>query len=273
MSDRPSPSVVAGALLVGALCLGGGVWLGHRQAGLSQGTATQDASVERQVQTLRAQLASGEGGPAQQQRLLELLIGLGRKAEATALLEQLADQQPQRWGLRLLLAELRRDLGDRSGAGRELRQLLNQRPDQIEALQLLALLLLEQGQGTEARQLVQASFERQSRPQPRPTALATGLLLAELLSRQGSPGQAEALLIRLAGAFPNDQRPLLARALLQQQRGDLKGAQASLAQAGRLRPGSPDPRLDQIAAVWGLAMLREPSQPGKASRAAGSDTP
>jgi tetratricopeptide (TPR) repeat protein len=265
--------MVAGALLLGALCLGGGIWLGQRQARLNQGIGTPRQALEGQLQALQQQIAAGEAGVDEQQRLLELLLGLGRKAEAAALLEQLADRQPQRWGLRLLLAELRRDLGDRSAASRELRQLLNQRPDQIEALQLLALLLLEQGQGTEARQRVQASFERQSKPQVRPESLATGLLLAELLSRQGSPGQAEAVLVRLATAFPRDQRPLLARALLKQQRGDLKGAQASLAQARNLRPGTPDPRLDQIAAVWGLASLRAPSRPGKEPRPADSGSP
>ena len=49
-----------------------------------------------------------------------------------------------------MLAELRRTEGDRSGATREVRQLLHKRPDQIEALQLYSLLLLDQGQGRDA---------------------------------------------------------------------------------------------------------------------------
>jgi bifunctional ADP-heptose synthase (sugar kinase/adenylyltransferase) len=65
---------------------------------------------------------------------LELLLALGRRAEASTLVQQLADRAPERWELRLLLAELRRDLGDRSGAIAVLRRLLAQKPDQIEAL-------------------------------------------------------------------------------------------------------------------------------------------
>ena len=55
------------------------------------------------------------------------------------------------------------------------------------------------------------------------------------------------------------------RAMLQQERGDIKGAQESLALARSRKPGPSDPRLDQVAAAWGLAPLRDPSPlpPGK----------
>jgi len=265
MSSRPSPWMLTAAVVLGGLCLGGGVWLGRRQIASSAAAGGNGSALEQQLAALQLQNASAEATPASQQRQLELLIALERKAEAMALLEPLADQQPQRWGLRLLLAELRRDRGDRNGASRELRQLLSQRPDQIEALQLLTLLQLEQGRGAEARQRLQASFDRLSKPPARPGALGVGLLLAELLDKQGAPGQAEAVLVKLAAAAPADQRPLLARALLLQQRGNLRQAQELLAQARRLRPGQVDPRLDQVASAWGLSALRAPSPPRTAT--------
>lgn len=266
MPTRNTPWLAGAAVVLAGLCLGGGIWLGRQQtanalaAAGSSGDARRQALVQ-QLNHLQQQQQRGETDAAAQQRLLELLVALERKPEAITLLEQLADQQPQRWGLRLLLAELRRDQGDRSGATRDVRQLLQARPDQIEALQLLSLLLIEQGQGLQAMQQVQSTLRRQtSKVPPRPEALGSGLLLAELLRQQGPPGQAEAVLIQLAAAFPADQRPVLARALLQQQRGDLKAAQASLAQARALRPGQGDPRLDQVATAWGLEALREPSR-------------
>lgn len=279
MTTRDTPWLAGAAVALAGLCLGGGIWLGRHQVDRTPPPAGREASRQdllRQLGSLEQLQQRGEADAAQQQRLLELLVALERRQQAITVLEQLADQQPQRWGLRLLLAELRRAEGDRSGATRELRQLLHNRPDQIEALQLYSLLLLEQGQGREALQRVQASYARQSQGQLRAEALGTGLLLAELLQRQGTPGQAEALLIKLAAAFPADPRPLLARALLQQQRGDLKGAQNSLAQARSLRPSQADPRLDQVASAWGLAGLRAPSRSGQASpRQAppGSNTP
>jgi len=278
MSTRTTPWLAGAAVALAGLCLGGGIWLGRQQVAGSAPPTGREAGRQdllRQLASLEQLQQRGEADAAQQQRLLELLVALERRDQAITLLEQLADQQPQRWGLRLLLAELRRDDGDRSGATRELRQLLHSRPDQIEVLQLYSLLQLEQGQGREALQRVQASYGRQSQSQgqARSQAMATGLLLAELLQRQGTPGQAEAVLIKLAAAFPADPRPLLARALLQQQRGDLKGAQNSLAQARGLKPSQADPRLDQVAAAWGLAALRAPSRTGPGSAPPGPSAP
>jgi tetratricopeptide (TPR) repeat protein len=243
---------------LGALCIAGGWWLGQLQSGTG-GADARRQGLERQTSALQQRLNQGEASEAEQQRLLELLVALDRKAEATALLERLADQQPQQWSLRLLLAELRRDQQDRSGAEREVRQLLNQRPDQIEGLQLRALLELETGRGAQAQSQLEEALARASKPQLKPQALPIGLLLADVLQKRGQSVQAESLLLKLASGFPNDQRPLLARAMLQQDRGDTRGAQESLSIARARKPGPSDPRLDQVAAAWGLEPLRAPS--------------
>ena len=270
--DRPRLSLIAAAVAAAGLCVAGGWWLGELQRGSTAGRQAQPA-LQRQANDLLERLERGEASEAEQKRLLELLIGLDRKPEATVVLERLADRQPQRWSLRLLLAELRRDQNDRSGAEREVRQLLNQRPNQVEGLQLMTLLQLESGRGQQARSQLQAAYERASKPQPKPEALPIGLLLANVLQRQNEISQAEALLTGLAASFPNDQRPLLARALLQQERGDLKGAQQSLAEARARRPGQPDGRLDAVAAAWGLAGLRGPSSPPSPAKPTGSENP
>jgi len=270
--DRPRLPLLTAAVVAAVLCVAGGWWLGQRQRPPERGRQAQPA-LQRQANDLLARLERGEASEAEQQRLLELLIALDRKAEATAILERLADQQPQRWSLRLLLAELRRDQNDRSGAEREVRQLLNLRPNQVEGLQLMALLQLETGRGSQARSQLQAAFDRSSKPQVKPEALPIGLLLANVLDRQKDPVQADAVLIRLAASFPGDQRPLLARALLQQERGDINGAQQSLAEARARKPGVADPRLDAVAAAWGLAPLRGPSPQQPPAKPAGSENP
>jgi tetratricopeptide (TPR) repeat protein len=254
---------------IGLLCLGGGWWLGQLQTSPEAADAAR-RTLAGQASDLQQRLNTGEASEAEQQRLLELLVALDRKAEATVLLERLADQRPQQWSLRLLLAELRRDQKDRSGAEREVRQLLNLRPDQIEGLQLMALLQLETGRGAQAQGQLEAALQRASKPQLKAEALPIGLLLANVLQKRGQPDQAESLLLKLAAGFPTDQRPLLARAMLQQERGDIKGAQESLALARARKPGPSDPRLDQVAAAWGLAPLRAPSRsrPAKPLQAA-----
>jgi tetratricopeptide (TPR) repeat protein len=270
---RPGLLLSLGAAVLVGLSLAGGWWLGQRQG--SQGAGTQgQAAVQRQADLLRQRVADGSATEAEQRRLLQLLLVLGQEQEATALLEQLADQQPQQWQLRVLLAELRRNGNDRSGAERELRQVLNLKPDRIEALQLLTLLQLEQGRGGQAQAQLKALLEKASKPLVQPQALPIGMLLADLQQQQGQKAEAAALYLKLAGDFPRDPRPLLALALLRQEQGDTKAAQEAMALARSRQPDKPDARLDQVAASWGLTSLRKASlSPKAASPAVPTPTP
>jgi tetratricopeptide (TPR) repeat protein len=241
---------------IAALALAAGWGLGHWQR--RAGPSGAQVQLEHEIEVLQRRFQTGKATDAERQRLLELLVGLERRAEATALVEQLAQQQPQRWRLRLLLAELRREQNDLSGAERELQQLLSRQPDQVEALQQLASLQLETGRGSQAQLRLEAALNRASKPKLQPQALQIGLLLANLQLKRGQAAQAQALLSRLAGDFPQDPRPLLARALVEQDRGQLAAAQASLAAARALNPGKGDQRLDRLAAAWGIQALRAP---------------
>ncbi|MEN9767626.1 MAG: hypothetical protein RLZZ32_1586 [Cyanobacteriota bacterium] len=259
-----SPMARAGVLLsIGAVALVSGSlatgwWLGQRNAPRSSGA---EASAQRQIALLQERLASGTASSGDQQQLLQLLLVSGNQGEATLVLERLADQEPERWQVRLLLAELRRNNNNRSGAERELRQILNLQPDRIEALQLLTVLQLEQGRGSEAQTQLKALMERYSKPSPKPQVLPIGLLLADLQQQQGQQQQAVATYSKLAGDFPRDPRPLLALALLKQEQGDTKGAQETMAQARSRQPENKDPRLDRVAANWGIASLESSKEP------------
>lgn len=262
--SRPNLGVALAITGLAAVCLGLGWWLGQRsQAEALRSTPhsqDQQHPLQREAAELQLQLENGTATAAQQQRLLELLVALERRQEAVPLLERLADQDPERWELRLLLADLRRHQDDRPGAEREVRQVLNRRPDQVEGLQLLALLQLESGRGDQAETQLTAALQRNTTPTLRDEALPIGLVLAQVQQRRGGTAAAEATLIRLATSFPNDPRPLLARALLQQEQGQQAQAADTLAEARRLES---DPqhqaRLDEVAAAWGLQGLREPS--------------
>lgn len=256
--------MVVAAITLSALA--GGWWVGRRQAGELVREDPKRVVLTKEAARLRLRLERGEAAEADQQRLLELLVGLDRKGEAIALLEPMADREPERWSLRLMLAELRRDQNDRSGAERELRQILSRQPTQVEALQLMALLKLEEGKSSEAEAQVKAAFTSATRTEVKPDALGVGLLLAELQQKRGQSAQAEATYQQLVVGFPLDQRPLIALALLRHELGNSKGAMEALSKA-RLRspdPGKPDPKLDKLAASWGLAALRAPAASGSA---------
>lgn len=264
----------SGVAALAAASLGLGWWLGQLH---NNRAATADKSrpaMERDMAQLLSRQVKGEASAAEQQRLLELMVGLDRQSEAIPLLERLADQDPQRWQLRLLLAELRRDQNDRPGAERELRQLLNARPDQIEALQLMALIQLETGRAAEAQGQLEAALKRASEPTAKPESLPIGLLLAQVLQRSGQAAKADAQLLDLTGRFANDPRPLLARALLQQERGDLAAAQKTLTEArNRQTEARVQDQIDRVAAAWGLASLKGPESSQNPAPRAGAESP
>jgi len=258
-SQGPTPrfSVGRGVLVVvlGGVCLAGGWWLGTRSTGAGGGLP-QQVALERQARDLQHRVDQGKASGAEKERLIQLLLSLEQKTQATRLLERMADQNPEQWQLRLLLAELRRDQNDRPGAEREVRQILNLSPERMEALQLRTLLQFEQGRGGEAQAQLQAALLKANATPDSATALPIGLLLADLLQRQKQTAAAEALYLKLAADHPRDPRPLLALALLKQESGDTKAAQGALAQARDRTPDRNDPRLDQVATDWGLAPLR-----------------
>ena len=247
-----------GATALVLLSLGAGWWLGQQSTGGNRRDHIRQG-LERQADQLQSRVARGGASAADQQRLLEVLIALGEQQQATALLEPMADRQPERWQLRLLLAELRRNGNDRSGAERELRQLLSLQPDRIEALQLLTLLQLEQGRGSQAQAQLQALLAKASKPDLQPKALPIGLLLADLQQRMGQATAAAGLYTQLAADFPKDPRPLLGLALLRQQQGDGRGAQEALMLARGRQGESAGRSLDGLASAWGLSNLQQQS--------------
>ena len=178
----------------------------------------------------------------------------------------------------MLLAELHRNNNDRAAAERELRQLLNLSPSRIEALQLMALLQLEQGRGGQAQSQLKSLIEKGRKPALQPGVLPLSLLLGDLQQRMGQQAEAAATYTKLAAEFPRDPRPMLALALLRQEQGNTKAAQEALAQARMRQPGSKDTRLDQVAASWGISNLRQgavaaPKAPSPATTPQSSERP
>lgn len=262
---------VAGATALCLVALLGGWWLGRQQGSIP--VDPRRSALSEEARLLQGKVVRGEADDQQRQRYLELLVGLERKSEAIAMLEPMADREPERWSLRLMLAELRRDQGDPAGAERELRQILNRSPAQIDALQLLSLIRLEQGEAALAESQVKALYGGLLRPEVRDEAMGVGLLLAELQQKRGESRAAEATYQELSQAFPQDRRPLIALALLRHGRGNRAGALEALQQARSRNPqGAGDPRLDALAASWGLERLRDAAKPGP-ERPAGAAQP
>ena len=88
--------------------------------------------------------------------------------------------------------------------------------------------------------------------------LEVGLLLADLLRQGGSDKAAMNLYGQLARENMNDARPLLALALLRQERGDEEAVHTLLEQARERRDanGLVDPLIEVVAGQLGLSAAR-----------------
>ena len=177
--------------------------------------------------------------------------------------------------LTLFKAELQRRNGQPESARRSLHLLLQLHPNDLQVLQLLVLLDQELGRQGQVTAELTTRFKGLEPGQ----RLEIGLLLADLLRQGGSDQTAMKLYGQLATENKTDTRPLLALALLRQERGDseavqtlLKNARERLDANGRIHP-----LIDVVAAQLGLSAARsigsEPSSSSATASLEGSDRP
>lgn len=266
--DGPGPGVWA-LLGGGALLVSGGLgWWAGRSSLPVDGPASAIEQLRSRRDSLEGRQRSGRATPLEQQQLLRVRLALGDRDGAIDLLETLADREPDRPGLRLLLADLRAQDGERAGAERELRLVLNRNPQDVAALRELTRLRLAQGEGAAAEAELRLALAARK---GQPSALPLGLLLADLQQRQGKGAEADQVLRELNRSHPEDPRPLLALALLKQQQGAAEEARKLLGEARLVSPGLARPVLDRVATAWSLHDLRRMPPSGQDN--SGGDRP
>lgn len=253
--DQLGPGVWA-LLGGGALLVSGGLgWWAGRSSLPVDGPTTAIEQLRSRRDGLEGRQRRGRATAVEQQQLLRLRLALGDREGAIDLLETLADREPDRPGLRLLLADLRAQAGDRAGAERELRLVLNRHPQDVAALRELTRLRLARGDGNQAEADLRLAL---TASKGQPSSLPLALLLADLLQRRGKGAEADQLLREQIASHPDDPRPLLALALLKQQQGSGEEARRLLAEARQVSPGLARPVLDRVATAWSLSDLRRP---------------
>ena len=257
--DPAAPGLWIGAGLLALLAAGGGGWwLGRATLESSPGDAARQGLLQRQRQ-LEARYRLGDANEADKLRLLKLRLAVGDRSGAIEMLEKMSDRQPQQWPLRLLLADLREQDSDRGGAEREIRQVLNMHPQQVEALEALTRLEVQRRRGEQSEARLGAAI---TAAKGKPEALPLVLLLADLQQRMGKLPEAESTYKALIEANPEDPRPPLALALFKQERGQSAEARQLLQQARQSAPALARPVLDQVATSWAVQELRNPPKPG-----------
>ena len=241
-----------GGGLVVALGLG---WLLSAVIHDHQATASPSRlEVDRQVKELLEKRTKQPLSPADERRLMERLLALGRLPESIVLVEEQVKANPKLWRWRLLLAQLHLRNENSSAAEAQIQSLKRLHPHQVDVLQTLAQLRLEQGRPKDAIAEVQTALNAA----PADQRVMVGLLLADLQRQSGQPAAALSTYTQLNTQAPLDARPVMAQALLLQEQGKQQEAKQLLTIARQQQiSANQDPQaIDALAARWGLSTSR-----------------
>nr|WP_277882053.1 tetratricopeptide repeat protein [Phormidium tenue] len=186
------------------------------------------------------------------QGLVDARIQLGDINGVVGPLEKLVELNPDVPDYAVLLAQTKQQMGDLEGAAQIYRQVLDQQPGNMNALQGLTVLLVQQERPQAAIGLLQDTLKTADQLQAEGgaasfDATSVKLLLAQVHVENNSPDQAIALYDETIAAAPEDFRPVLAKALVLREQGDTETAQALFAQATTLAPAQFKDQIGQMA--------------------------
>jgi tetratricopeptide (TPR) repeat protein len=175
--------------------------------------------------------------------LLDARLQLGDIKGSLLPLEKIAALSPQAPDYTVLLAQTKQYLGDRDGATISYRNVLATQPQNINALQGLVSLLLDAKRPEAAMGAVQESIKKTTSDAD---AAPLKLLLAQIYITQQRNADALTIYDALIDANKEDFRPILAKALVFKQMGNLTESQTLLATAKDLAPAEYKDQISQL---------------------------
>jgi tetratricopeptide (TPR) repeat protein len=176
--------------------------------------------------------------------LLNARLQLGDVKGSLLPLEKIAALNPQTSDYTVLLAQTKQYLGDREGATANYRTVLSIQPQNINALQGLVSLLLEAKRPEAAMGAVQSALKT---PVAGVDTTPLKLLLAQVYLTQQRNADALGVYDALIEVNKDDFRPILAKALVFKQMGNLTDAQSLMAAAMNIAPAEYKDQIKQLA--------------------------
>lgn len=215
-------------------------------------TPAQTSQIQAQAQGYISVLQREPENQVALKGLLDARLQLGDIKGSLMPLEKIAALNPQIPDYTILLAQTKQYLGDREGATAHYRQILVTQPENINALQGLVSVLLDAKQPAAAIGAVEESIKRVSTNNPDPAnvgnqVLPLKLLLAQIYLTQKRTADALTIYDDLIVDRSNDFRPVLAKALVFKDMGNLTEAKAMLDTAAQLAPAEYKDRVQQMA--------------------------
>jgi tetratricopeptide (TPR) repeat protein len=212
-------------------------------------TTAQTSQIQAQAQGYTKVLQREPENQVALKGLLNARLQLGDVKGSLLPLEKIAMLNPQIADYTVLLGQTKQYLGDLEGATANFRTVLATQPQNINALQGLVSLLLDAKRPEAAAGAVQESIAKAA---PNTDVTPLKLLLAQVFVTKQRNADALAIYDGLIETNKEDFRPVLAKALVFKQMGNLTEAQALLTAAIDLAPSE---YKDQIK---GLAQATQP---------------
>jgi tetratricopeptide (TPR) repeat protein len=207
-------------------------------------SAAQTSQIQAQAQGYNQVLQREPENQVALKGLLDARLQLGDVKGSLLPLEKIAALNPQVADYTVLLGQTKQYLGDLEGATANYRTVLAIQPQNINALQGLVSLLLDAKRPEAAAGVIQESIAKAS-PDTDPTPLK--LLLAQVYVTKQRNADALAIYDGLMEANKTDFRPVLAKALVFKQMGNLTEAQALMTAANDLAPSEYKDQIKQLA--------------------------
>jgi tetratricopeptide (TPR) repeat protein len=240
------------------LVLDGGAAVATEPNSLS---AAQTSQLQSQVQGYTKVLQKEPDNQVALKGLLDARLQLGDIKASLSPLEKIAALNPQTPDYTVLLAQTKQYLGDRDGATASYRTVLTIQPQNINALQGLVSLLIDAKRPEAAMGAVQTALKSA----PSNTDLTpVKLLQAQIYLAQQRNADALGIYDAAIEANRDDFRPVLAKALVFKQMGNLTQAQSLMTTAAALAPSEYKDQIKQLA---------QATQPPKVSIAPNLSTP
>ena len=230
----------------------------NNPASSSPSTEQQQQDLAEQARGYEAVLEKEPENESALQGLIEVRIKQGKIEAALPPLEKLADLNPDEDAYRILLAQAKQQVGELEGASNAYRQVLDEQPGNPRALQGLVDLLLQQDRPEAAIGELKDTLELAKNSDTEIDTTAVKLLLAQVYGRTEKFEGAIALYQEVAENNPNDFRPILGQALVQQQQGNKEAAKPLYEKAFDLAPAQ---FKDQIKQMTPLLTDENTSQP------------
>ncbi|MEO0946602.1 MAG: tetratricopeptide repeat protein [Cyanobacteria bacterium J06641_5] len=210
-------------------------------------------ALEAQAQGYEAVLEREPDNRNALQGLLEIRLQQNDLENAVVPLEALADLQPEQTRYRLVLAQVKEQLGDLPGAEESYRTLLKGDPAELLALQGLVALLVQQNRADEAVGEVQNTLEIADELNATGTEVIpvkpVRFLLAQIYTVVQRWDEAIAIYDAAVAEDSNDFRPVLGKAIALLEQGDPEGSTPLFEKAYALAPANFKPQIAQIGGL------------------------